>query len=212
MRQMKPIKREILRNYKSTYFARDLLLLSNIESADGLLAIMSYLCVAIGSHTDVSNAAKESGLSHPTTKKYINVLESSRLLFKVYGFHYGPAKRFTRAAKHYFADSGIATALGVSLSAGQRLEQFVISELEKRRKLGLIDCEHLLYYKSSGGFEIDVIIDEPDCITAIEIKATSKPDRKDARNVERFLAELDCKKAKRGIVFHLERILSLVEM
>ncbi len=190
----------ILQNYKNTYFARDLLQLANIENADGLMAMLHYLAVSLGSHTDVSNAARESGLSHPTARKYLNVLQASRLCFKLYGYHFGPAKRFTRAAKHYFADSGILTALGATTSPGAQLEGFVIAEIEKRRKLGFIRCDMLHYYRSVGGAEIDLVIDEPDCTTAIEIKHTSRPARRDVRHVADFVAATDRKKRRRGIL------------
>lgn len=194
-------KSEVLRNYKNTYFTRDLLLLSNIEDAGGLLAILNYLAISIGSHTETSNASRESGVSFPTAKKYLNVLEASRMVFKLYGYQFGPAKRYTKAAKNYFSDSGILTALNVEVSQGQRLENFVLSEIEKRRKLGALQTDQLFYYKSAGGAEIDIIIEEPTVITAIEIKHSSNPARSDVRNLEDFLAEKGRKK-RRGILLY----------
>ena len=194
-------KLEVLRNYRNTYFAKDLLLLSNIENSDGLMALLSYLVIALGSHIDISNAARESGLSFPTTKKYLNVLLASRLAFKLYGYHFGSAKRFTRAAKYYFADAGIATALNISLSRGQLFENFVISELEKRRKLGRLRCDHLCYYKSTSGAEIDVIIDEPDLCTAIEIKHTKSPRSRDVRHLRTFI-NAETSKKRMGVLFY----------
>lgn len=194
-------KSEVLKNYKNTYFTRDLLLLSNIENAPGLFAILNYLAVSIGSHTDTSNASRESNVSFPTAKKYLNVLEASRLVFKLYGYQFGPAKRYTKAAKHYFSDSGILTSLNVEVSQGQRLENFVVSEIEKRRKLGALQADQLFYYKSAGGAEIDIIIEEPRIITAIEIKNSINPAHSDVRNLEAFIAE-NGRKKRRGILLY----------
>jgi predicted AAA+ superfamily ATPase len=181
-------KTAVLRNYRDTYFTKDLLLLSSIENAAGLMAILAYLSVSLGSHLEVSNASRESGLSYPTTKKYLNVLVESRLAFKLVGYQYGPAKRFTRASKVYFSDAGMLHALNVSVSAGQRLENFVISELEKRRKLGAIQCDRLCYYKSAAGAEIDVIMEMPDETLAVEIKHTRNPVPRDVRQLQKFVA------------------------
>lgn len=192
-------KGEILRNYRDTYFTKDLLFFSNLQSADGLMAILAYLTVSLGSHLEVSNAARESGLSYPTAKKYLNVLYASRLAFRLYGYHYGPAKRFTRASKTYFADAGILRALNGSVSDGQRLENFVISELEKRRKLGALPGDRLYYYKSAGGVEIDVIIEGPDETLAIEIKHTKHPSLRDVRQLQRFVR---AGKKRRGLLLY----------
>ena len=150
-------KRAILKRYRDTFFTRDLAQLSNIENIEGLLAILNHIGRSIGSHLEISNLARESGLSHPTAKKYVNVLTQSDLAFKLYGYQYGPAKRYLKAAKLYFADAGLPTALGQELSPGQRVETFVVSELEKRRKLGFIQSDGLYYYKSAGGLEVDVV-------------------------------------------------------
>ena len=146
-------KKELLNNYKNTYFTKDVMQMSNIENTESLFAIYSNICRSIGSHLEVSNFARESGLSFPTAKKYLNTLYQSELAFKLYGYQYGPAKRYVKAAKTYFCDNGIIEAFNVKVSEGQLLENFVISELEKRRKLGLINAERFYYYKSSSGRE-----------------------------------------------------------
>ena len=112
--------------------------LSNIENLDGLMAIFQHLARSLGSCLEVSNFAREAGISFPTTKKYLNALQQAQLTFRLYGYQYGPAKRHIKAAKTYFADNGIIQSLNAGSSEGQLIENFVIAELEKRRKLGMI--------------------------------------------------------------------------
>jgi predicted AAA+ superfamily ATPase len=179
-------RQALLQNYKNTYFTRDLMQLSNIENLDGLLGIFHHLARSIGSHLEVSNFARESGLSHLTAKKYLNALDQAQLTFKLYGYQYGPAKRFIKAAKTYFADNGILSSLNVEVSQGQRIENFVISELEKRRKLGYLPTDRLYYYKSAAAHEIDLIFEVNGILHACEIKATQRPGPKDFRNLKNF--------------------------
>jgi predicted AAA+ superfamily ATPase len=179
-------KKDLLQNYRDTYFTRDLMQLSNMENMEGLLSIFYHLARSIGSHLEVSNFAREAGLSHPTTKKYLNNMHYSELTFRLYGYQFGPAKRFIKAAKTYYSDNGILTSLNIPLNEGQLLENFVISEFEKRRKLGLIKCDRLYYYKSAAGREIDLIIESKDEIDAIEIKNTLRPSERDIRNLVEF--------------------------
>lgn len=179
-------KRKLLKNYRDTYFTRDLMQLSNIENLEGLLAIFHNLARSIGSHLEVSNFAREAGLSHVTTKKYLNCLHQSQLTFKLYGYQYGPAKRYIKASKTYFADNGIIESLNTRLNDGQLLENFVIAEIEKRRKIGLIDADMLFYYKSGAGREIDLVFEMDGVIHAVEIKSTKNLDRRDVRNLIYF--------------------------
>ena len=66
------------------------------------------------------------------------------------------------------------------------LENFVISELEKRRKLGFIPTDEFCYYKSASGHEIDLIFETRDCLYAIEVKSTRHPGRSDITSLMNF--------------------------
>ncbi len=145
-----------------------------------------HLVRSIGSHLEVSNFARESGLSHQTTKKYLNALNQAQLTFKLHGYQYGPAKRYIKASKTYFADNGIMQSFNAEISYGRRVENFVISELEKRRKLGLLPTDQLYFYKSAAGHEIDLVFETKDSLYACEIKATENPGPRDYRNLKNF--------------------------
>ena len=179
-----------LKNYRDTYFTRDLMMLSNIEDLDGLLALYQHLCRSIGSLSETSSLAREAGLSFPSAKKYVGALVQSGLVFKLPGYQYGPAKRHVKAAKIYLADMGIAAGFGAPLSEGQRLENFVIAELEKRRRLGFLRSDRLYHYRSAAGREVDVVLDSGDAVTAIEIRSSRTPRGRDLRNLEEFIDRL----------------------
>jgi predicted AAA+ superfamily ATPase len=180
------LKNQVLRNYRNTYFTRDLMQLSNIENLDGLLVIFHHLARSLGSHLEVSNFAREAGISFATTKKYLNALQQAQLTFKLYGYQYGPAKRYIKAAKTYFADNGIIHSLNAGVSEGQLLENFVIAELEKRRKLGMIHADQFYYYRSAAGREIDLVFEVANTIYAVGIKATKRPGPRDFQNLKQF--------------------------
>jgi len=196
-----PLKKEILRLYKNTYFTRDIAQRSNIDNVEGLLAVLGQISQSICSHLEVSNFAREAGLSFVTARKYLNILHQSQLTFKLYGYHLGPAKRYVKAAKTYFSDNGIIEALGYQCSKGQILENFVLSEIEKRRKLGFLKSSQLFYYKSSGGAEIDLILEEEDHLKAIEIKSSKVIQKKDLRNLKDFIK--GHKNPVKGYLFYL---------
>ncbi len=193
-------RQKTLTRYKNTYFTRDLMQLSNIENLGGLLGILHNLVHSLGSHLEVSNFARESGVSHPTAKKYLNTLDQSQLTFQLQGYHFGPAKRFLKAARSYFADNGIIHSLNIPASQGSLMENFVIAELEKRRKLGYITTDRFYYYKSAAGHEVDLVFEQGDEIHAIEIKATRKPGARDITNLKNFKPQK--KTATRRFLFY----------
>jgi len=194
-------KKALLKNYKNSYFTRDIMQMAHIENRESLFAIYANICRSIGSHLEVSNFAREATLSVPTTKKYLNTLYQSELAFKLYGYQYGPAKRHIKAAKTYFCDNGIIEAFNVAVSYGQLFENFVISELEKRRKLGKIKTEQFYYYKSSAGREIDLVFEIGKTLYAAEIKAVKSPSSKDIRNLKAFIAQTE--REVKGYLFYL---------
>lgn len=193
-------KKSILTNYKNTYFTRDLSLLSNIEDITALRAILNHYALSLGSITQVENFRQESSLSHITTKKYLGSIYQSGLGFTLTGYQHGPAKRYVKGSKSYYCDTGMITALGVQVHQGQIIENFVISEIEKRRRLGFYQTDQLFFYKSSSGFEIDLIIEEEHQLKAIEVKSTSHPTTKDIRSLKEFV-RIDSRKRK-GYLFY----------
>jgi hypothetical protein len=70
---------------------------------------------------------------------------------------------------------------------GQLFENFVISELEKRRKLGYINCEQFYYYKSAAGKEIDLVFESENTLYAVEIKSVKSPSLKDISALSEFI-------------------------
>ena len=194
-------KLELLENYKNTYFIRDLLQLGNIEHGAGLLAIFHHLVRSLGSLVEVSSFSRESGLSYPSAKKYLHILTQSQLTFPLYGYQYGPAKRFIKAAKIYFSDTGIITAMNQQVSIGQQVENFVIAELEKRRKLGYIKADQLYYYRTSGGREIDCVFEAGGIVHAVEIKASETADKRDISHLREFVNHAPQK--TKGFLFYL---------
>ncbi len=184
-------KHETLIRYKNTYFTRDLMQLSNIDNLDGLLGILHNLVHSLGSNLEVSNFAREAGVSHPTAKKYLNALEQAQLIFRLQAYHAGPAKRFIRATKAYFVDNGIISSLKIPVGQGALFESLVISELEKRRRLGFIPADRFFYYKSAAGHEVDLLFEVEDTLYAIEIKSTSRPGSRDINNLKNFVPRKD---------------------
>ena len=184
-------KRQLLRNYRDTYFLRDLMQLASLENAEGLRVILHHLCRSIGSHLEIAGFAREAGVSVPTARKYLNSLSQAQLVFKLYGHPFTAAKRFIKAAKSYFCDVGVMQSLNAGPSDGQVLENFVLAELEKRRKLGFIDSEGFHFFKTPAGLEVDAVWEDRLGLNAVEIKSSIRVGPQDTRRLNSFSRRVD---------------------
>ena len=89
------------------------------------------------------------------------------------------------------AGIAIIRSLNAGASSGQILENFIVAEFEKRRKLGLIKTDQLYYYKSAGGKEIDLIFEVDNRVYAIGIKSSRKPSPRDLQILRQFADRLN---------------------
>jgi len=182
-------KEAMLKNYRDTYFIRDMMQISNLENVEGMFAVFGHLARSIGSPLEITGISREAGISQATVKKYINALLQAQLVFRLQGWHFSPAKRFIKSAKYYFTDNGILQSFKTGVSDGQRFENFVMSELEKRRKLRLIKADAFYYFRTSSGREVDLVFDDGEAITAVEIKSVSSPSPRDITNLRTFVED-----------------------
>lgn len=182
-------KKDLLRDYRNTYLQRDILEISNIQNLNGLRALLAALVQSIGSTVNYQNLARESGLSHITVKKYLNSLEQTFIIFKVFPYQYGQAKRYVKSPKWYFTDTGMLNSLNIRIGEGELFENFVISEVHKRLSVLNKDIDSLFFYKTVKGAEIDLVIDNKDQIHLYKIKSSQYPDKKFTRNIKNFISE-----------------------
>ncbi|MCP4629197.1 MAG: ATP-binding protein [bacterium] len=181
-------KKDILRDYRNTYLQRDILELTNIQDVGAFQGLVAALAQSIGSTVNIQHLARESGLSHVTAKKYLHALEQTFIIFKLMPYHFGPAKRFLKSSKYYFADIGMLNALNVRIHEGQLFENFVIAEVKKRLIINNQDHDAMFFYKSAKGAEIDLLVEKDDELLLYEIKRSKSISGKFSRNIKKFEA------------------------
>jgi predicted AAA+ superfamily ATPase len=84
---------------------------------------------------------------------------------------------------------------------GMLLENLVLDELLVWRETATPNPE-ILYWRTTGGREVDFIIERGDTLTPIEVKASTKPKLADTAGLNAFLDEYP-HKTKHGILVHM---------
>jgi predicted AAA+ superfamily ATPase len=139
----------------------------------------------------MAELGREAGVTGPTAGKWLSILEASQVVYLLRPHHRNFGKRIRKSPKLYLLDVGLATFLlglrsreavlqGPSL--GPLVETAVVSEWVKLfRNEGLEPP--IYYWRSSGGKEVDLVIEFEGRLHGIEIKATATPTPRHADGV-----------------------------
>ena len=168
-------------SYLDTYLTRDVRDLRDIGDIRDLRRFVQMLAARVSQVLNMSDVARDIGISMPTVKKWISVLEASYIVFLLPPYYRNLGKRIVKSPKLYFFDTGLVSYLtGIRTSElfehgplyGPLFENYVISEIYKK-ELHVRSGAELFYYRTSNGMEIDLILDRKQEREFIEIK-TSK--------------------------------------
>lgn len=174
------------RNFIRTYLERDIPQFGPRIPADRLLRLWTMLAHSQGALLNASRLASGLSVSSPTVTDYIDLLVDLMLVRRLQPYHANTKKRLIKSPKTYIRDSGIVHALlGIADTnqlaghpvLGPSWEGYVIETL-----LSLLPHEaQVSFYRTSGGAEIDLLIDFGGAkgLWAIEIKhgLAPKPSR-----------------------------------
>jgi predicted AAA+ superfamily ATPase len=167
-------------NYIQTYIERDVRSLINIVNLSVFKKFLSLCAGRVGQLLNLESLAIETGVSAPTIKHWLSILESSYIIFLLQPYYKNFNKRLTKSTKLYFFDTGIATSLLNIKNAedllfspfkGHLFENLIIADLYKQYT-NLALQPNLYFWRDLGGtYEIDCITEVNNNIYPIEIKA-----------------------------------------
>jgi len=169
------------KNFIRTYIERDIPQLGFNISSENLRRFWTMLCHHQGCQMNSAELSRSLGINVKTVDAYLDLLVDLMLVRKLQPWHTNLGKRISKKPKVMIRDSGIVHALlnikdKESLLSnpilGNSWECFVIENL-----LSCLSKEASgYYYRSSGGAEIDLLLNWPDGeIWAIEIKRSLNP-------------------------------------
>lgn len=176
-------------SYVATYLERDI---NELITTDSLtfMKFLTAVAARTGELLNYANIAGEIGVSEPTVKNWISILERTGIIFVLQPFSSSALTRTIKTPKVYFRDTGLACyltrwltadALKNSAVAGNIFETFVVSEILKSYSNEGKDYRFNIFYyrgkdrRASGDNEIDLIIQEDGVLFPIEIKMSGNP-------------------------------------
>jgi len=169
-------------------------LLPYIKAYVDELAFYKIMRVCAGlaaSPVDFTNIANKVGISVNKAKEWVSILVSSGIVILISPYFNNALKRVVKTPRLYFADTGLlcylrgidnAEVLEKLADSGDFFENYVVSEVYKSfTNAGMRPQLH--YYRDANNRkEIDLLIERNGILYPIEIKESTNPDKKAAKN------------------------------
>jgi len=183
-----------VKSYIATYLERDVRQLNNVIDLNKFHSFIALCASMHGQELNYAKLAMRCGISVPTCKEWLSVLEASYIIFMLPPYFKNFGKRVIKSPKLYFLDSALAAiltrqpsadALMSGAMAGAFFEGFVISETYKALSCSGTRPE-LYFWRSHDGVEIDLLLTRDAKLTPVEVKLTSTPFAKHNNALNKF--------------------------
>ncbi len=204
-------------SYLQTYVDRDVRGYIKQSNLHDFERFVKLLASRTAQELNCSTLSRDIGVSVPTIKSWLTLLEASGLIFFLMPYHKNFGKRLIKAPKCYFIDTGIVSYL-VGLQdedhalegpmAGALFETACVSQFYKRFSAFADPCA-LYYYRSTDGLEIDLLIETGKMIYPVEIKLSSTINYSRVSSLIKWL-EISRIKDARGLVISTSKELGIM--
>ncbi len=192
--------------YLATYLERDVRNLLRVGSLRDFERFLRACAARNAQLLNMSELGRDVGISTPTVKEWLSVLQTSGQVFLLEPYHRSLGKRLVKSPKLYFADSGLAAFLsgysnaaalwygsggnslqGTGAQAGAWFESFVVGQWLRWRDWHEPSAA-LWFWRNQSGAEVDLVIELNGKLHPIEVKLTSRPTRADCAGIHRMRA------------------------
>ena len=170
---------QALGDYFETYVERDVRQLSEIRNLPNFRRFVRLCAGRVGQLVNLSSMGSDAGVSHTTAREWLNILETSYIVFQLQPYHANIRKRLIRSPKLYFYDVGLASYLiGIEYVGqiathplrGPLFENLIIGEALKHR-FNRGRRANISFFRDSQGLECDLLYETGFGFGAIEVKS-----------------------------------------
>lgn len=180
-------------SYIRTYLERDVRSLLSIKELGTFQTFLKLAAARHGQLLNLSDIATQLGVSQPTVKSWLSVLEASYISKVVKPYYRNFNKRLVKTPKLYFYDSAIVSQLlGIHdpgflfqhAMRGAIFEGWCFAEITKYF-LNQAKPAEIYFWRDQMGVEVDFILEGQDTLIGIECKSgkTIAPDAFDVLEV-----------------------------
>jgi predicted AAA+ superfamily ATPase len=179
------LRAQDLRGYVDAYLREEVQAEALVRNLGGYARLLELVAASSGRILNVNALCREAGISYETTRRYLEVLEDTLLVYRIPAWSGTTRSSLIAHPKYYFFDLGVRNALlrrpldrCLDDERGLLLEHLLAQELTARR--GILWPEMACYhYRTRHGAEIDFVLEIGQEIWAIEVKSAQRVSRSD---------------------------------
>lgn len=169
-----------LGSYTAMYIERDVRTISNVSDLVTFQRFVELCAGRTAQLLNLSSLANDCGISQPTAKAWLSILETSFVGFRLPPLSDNLRKRLVKMPKLHFYDTGLVCwLLGIRTAAqlrshplrGAIFETWVASEILKHRT-NAGERGGLYFYRDQNGMEGDLVLEYADRSLLLETKSS----------------------------------------
>ena len=169
----------------ATYLERDVRQAINVRSLRDFDRFLRLAALRTGQLLNLNALASEVGVSAPTLKAWLSVLEASNVVYLLPPYFGNLGKRLVKAPKLYFLDTGLTCFLAGFESAAAVVNSSMLGALFETQVLGqLVRYFHhagrranVYFIRDQHGSEVDFVVPVGEAMHVLECKWAEMPAR-----------------------------------
>ncbi len=197
---------DFLKAYAQIYLEEEIRAEALSRKIGAFARFLELAAVESGTSPNLTKLSQESGVSQPAVKEFYRVLEDTLIVERIEPYIKNSRKRILSSPRYYFFDLGVRNALArlpldydlINTQKGTLFEHAVMLEIIARVR-ALNKNYRINFWRTSGGAEVDCIIDMGSTVIPIEIKSSRVITQSDLSGLKTFLHDYP-KIAKQGFV------------
>ena len=196
-------------SYVQTYIERDIRMMDNIRDLNDFGRFIRLASALTAQEINGAQLGRDIGISPETAKRWLNLLGFGYQWIELLPYSGNVIKRISKKRKGYFTDTGLvcylqsitsADALVASPLFGALFETFAVNFIQKQLAR-FSGPSQMYHWRTSGGAEVDIVLDMNGKLFPIEVKAASKLSGHDTKGIRAFIDTYP-KKSSPGIIFY----------
>jgi predicted AAA+ superfamily ATPase len=169
-----------LREIVNSYLLKDILVYDGIKNSNKIYKILQLLAYQVGKEVAFDELATHVSMSKNTVEKYLDLLEKNFILYKLSSFSSNLRKELSKKKRFYFHDNGIRNALinnfnplSIRNDVGELWENYIFYERMKFLEYNDVFVNRY-FWRTYDQQEIDLVEERNQCLSAFEVKYSSK--------------------------------------
>lgn len=179
-----------LKTYTATYLREEIQAEALTKNLEGFSRFFNVAAAWSGDFLDFSKMSSLAEIERTSAKRYFEILEDTLVVQRLEAFAKSDKVRLVQHPRFYFFDVGALNGIlgNFTVSSdriGRLFEHLVVQTI--RSTAQALDKEiRMSVFRTSGGAEVDIILENGSKTFAIEVKATKKVSSNDFRGLVAF--------------------------